>query len=269
MQYDSIIKWTNRVAYYAIIALLYWIVAFIVIQVFGLKIMREHLTELFFISVLGILGLLAAALMLSIMSNLSKISAAVALNKGAIESPVQLSQGARRKWWLMAISLPVVIGLLFAGDYASAQKKKSMLIQTAQGLIQDNQAQLNVLSQYQFNREYIQKAHQSIEIIKRTDKNFPEVALLQPDMIDDKTVTLGFGNSDWTTKDAEPTKTQFIFSADKKERAYLQSVFSGQTTEPYFENANGNYQLMYPVVSGQKIMVLVFSDYQRYGKMGS
>lgn len=47
MDNKTIIKWTNRIALFVIILLVYWVFIFISITVFGLKVFRENITELF------------------------------------------------------------------------------------------------------------------------------------------------------------------------------------------------------------------------------
>jgi len=72
MNHDQLIKGTNRVAIYSTAALFYWVFVFLIITAFDLKIFREHITEIFYLSLLGIFAILGGALILNVMSNLSK-----------------------------------------------------------------------------------------------------------------------------------------------------------------------------------------------------
>ncbi len=61
-----------------------------------------------------------------------------------------------------------------------------------------------------------------------------------------------------------------IFNAPHlSEREYLQRVFAGQTNEIRYEAKDGNYSLCHPYRQNGKTIVLCFSDYQQYGKIGS
>jgi hypothetical protein len=53
------------------------------------------------------------------------------------------------------------------------------------------------------------------------------------------------------------------------ERDYLNKVFNENFNEIRFSASDGNYQLYYPYSKDGKRIVLYFSDYQRYGKLGS
>jgi len=70
---DKIIALTNRVALVAMILLLYWVFIFISITVFDFKVFKENITETFYLSVIGILALLAGAVIVNVMFNLTKI----------------------------------------------------------------------------------------------------------------------------------------------------------------------------------------------------
>ena len=74
MNAKLLVKISNSIGLISIILLIYWVFTFVLIQVFGLKIFRQHLTESFLMSILGILALMGGALMLNIMFNLTRIA---------------------------------------------------------------------------------------------------------------------------------------------------------------------------------------------------
>ncbi len=93
--------------------------------------------------------------------------------------------------------------------------------------------------------------------------------LIVPDEINGKKVFLAFGNRYCCDDKEKSEKSTYIFSASRDEREYLEKTFWSDTVAYQFHAEKGNYQLYFPtVVSGKKI-VLYFSDYQRYGKLGS
>ena len=69
MNAKSLVRLSNLVGTVAIILLIYWVFIFIAIQVFGLKVFRENLTETFYLSVLGILALMIGALIMAVLRN--------------------------------------------------------------------------------------------------------------------------------------------------------------------------------------------------------
>ena len=64
MNAKKLVKATNIIGMVAVTLLVYWVFALILIQVFGLKVFREHITEIFLMSILGILAVMGGTLML-------------------------------------------------------------------------------------------------------------------------------------------------------------------------------------------------------------
>jgi hypothetical protein len=268
MNHDRLISITNRVAVVATFALFYWVFIFLIITAFDLKIFREYMTQIFYLSLLGIFAILGGAIVLNVMSNLSKISNLLAERQGL---SVSLAKVSKTKLAAIALSFPIICGLLFAGNILSAEKKKKMLIAAAQTLIAENQSDLAALSAYEFSKEYVIKAGKILSVIKKIDKNFPSVVLIMADKIDGKKVFLGFGSREYIDdkEDKKIEKHKFIYSASHEDRLYLDRAFNGQERNYRFSYRKGNYELYFPVQVNGKSMVLYFSDYQEYGKFGS
>ena len=266
MNHDLIIKSTNRVAIYATAALVYWIFVFLTITVFDLKIFREKMTEMFLFSLLGIFAILGGAIILNVMSNLSKISAAVS----SVHQPESTSK-CKTKWRLVfvLVSFPFIAACLFAGHELSAQRKKSLLIGSAERLISENQPALASLAEYKFSPEFVKSAEHTLNIVNKIDKNFPEVMVIAPDTIDGKALFLGFGGRRYHDEKEKIEKSAYIYSTTREERDYLSKGFAGTEVNYKFNAEKGNYQLYFPTTVDGKKMVLYFSDFQRYGKFGS
>ncbi|WP_348944510.1 hypothetical protein ABHF33_13915 [Chitinibacter sp. FCG-7] len=265
MNHDLIIKTTNRVAIYATGCLIYWVFVFLTITIFDLRIFRERMTDMFFLSLLGIFAILGGAIILNVMSNLSKISSAVSA------SPQKESSKSKTKWQLtlLFISFPLIAACLFIGNELSIQNKKSLLISSAERLISENQPTLALLADYKFSIEFIKQSEKSLNIINKIDSNFPEVMIITPDTIDGKKLFLGFGGKQYHDEKENTEKSAYIYSTTHAERDYLSRVFFGTEVNYRFHSEKGNYQLYFPTTVNGKRMVLYFSDFQRYGKLGS
>jgi len=266
MDHDQLIKGTNKVALYGTIALFYWVFIFLVITAFDLKIFREHMTDIFYLSILGIFAILGGAIVLNVMSNLSKISDLLSQEHGHPGSSTKLSKlmiGA------VVLSFPLISAVLFTGNHLSAVKKKTMLISSALSLMSENKADLDSLADYHFTKDYVKRTEKALGVIKKIDKNLPEIVVIVADVIDRKKVFLGFnGYEDWDDKQPRE-RSMYIYSTKSEERKYLERVFSGNETNYRFTSKKGHYELYYPVVINGKTIVLLFSDYQEYGKVGS
>ena len=268
MNHDFLIRSTNRIALYATTALVYWVFIFLMITVFDLKIFREHMTELFYLSLLGIFAILGGSLVLNVMSNLSKISQAVSLRHPV---PEEKERPGRLRRSAAVLSLIVIVAVLFGGNELSAQRKKELLVNAAEKLVAENQQSLASLADYQFSPDYAKKSAAVLEVIQKIDENFPQVKLIVQDKIGDKQVFLAFGERQYRTEKDEQDKgmASYIFPTSQEERDYLQSALNGGEKALRFRGEKGSYQLYFPIEIKGKKFVLYFSDYQRYGKFGS
>lgn len=265
MNNELLVKATNRTAKYATAALVYWVFIFLTVTVFDLKIFKEKMASMFFLSLLGIFAVLGGAVILNVMANLSRIAAAASQNGQA-----EAVQSSSRRWLsLILISFPLIAGALVAGDYLSAQRKKELLLASAERLIAENQPMLAELADYSYSREYINAAERTLGILNKIDKNFPEVVLIQPDVIKGKKLFLGFGANRYHADDKMPEKSEFIYSTTPDERSYLERVADGRSESFRFNVEHDNYQLYFPTTIKGKKIILYFSDFQRYGKFAS
>ena len=260
MNTDAIIKWTNRIALFAITLLVYWVFIFISITVFDFKIFRENITETFHLSILGILALLSGAIVVNIMFNLTKISEAVGQSSSGVP---QKKFGGVFIGFL--VGFPVVFGLLFIGDMHSSLKKENAIKQSAVSLVGENQQILEQFSEYSFERTWIKQTSNSLKLLEKIDESFPSVDLIVQDKIEGKSVFLLFSTYYY---DNDKGKVNYLYSCSSEERAYLASVFKGKL-DSKFSSSDGHYELYYPVKIGSKIVVLYLSESQRYGKIGS
>lgn len=290
----KLVKACNIIGIVSIVLLVYWVFAFILIQVFGLKVFREHITETFGLSIMGIIALMGGALMLNIMLNLTRIA-----ERGQ-EAAVA---GGRKAVWLFLAVFPLLAVLMFGGNYLTVRQKERLLVQSAEKLVRDYPQQMQALAAYRFDDSYLSGLAGRLKLLENQDSAFRDVTLIVPDRIDQTPVFMGFGSTfDFTplaavrekagTENAAVAvaaendalvyrlpdgktaatvkKADHLFAADLSEREYLKNTFRTHSGEIRFESENGNYELFYPYrQNGKTVAVFRFSDYQRYGKLGS
>ena len=294
MNAKKLVKATNIIGMVAVTLLVYWVFALILIQVFGLKVFREHITEIFLMSILGILAVMGGTLMLNIMLNLTRIA-----ERGQEEEV----RGGRKTVYLLLAVFPILAALLFGGNYLTIQQKRDILIQSSERIVKDNSAQLDALADYRFDLAYIRKTSEILDLMAKDDLSFKSAMIIVQDKIDNKPVYLAFsadsrlnvggeavpaasqneavpaanqnveGNDNFVMdRNGEKVmvkKMDYVYSPNLKEREYLQKVFAGQTQEMRYEAEDGHYSLCHPYRKNGKTIVLCFSDYQEYGKIGS
>lgn len=262
MDNDKIIRLTNRIALLSILLMIYWTFMYISITVFDFKVFRENITEAFYLSILGVFALLSGSVFVNIMFNLTKISQSL----GSDEKQPNTSN-SKNKALIFLSTFPLIFLILYFGDMRSSTMKERHLIESAKFLLDENKKYVKYLANYSFSRQYILGVESRLKLMKKLDKNFPRVAVIVSDKIDGKEVYLGFRS--YYFKEKELDKSDFIFSSSKEERIYLKEVFSGKNKDDLFSAHDGFYELYYPVHIDGKIIVLYFSDRERFGKYGS
>jgi hypothetical protein len=147
-----------------------------------------------------------------------------------------------------------------------------MLIESVKSIITNNPHRVDRLVNYKFDEKWIADAVDTLKLYKGMDKHFPNVNIIVADEIEGSRVFLSFdGYHDIEDrKKKAPLKIQdFIWSTTSVERVYLNSVFDDASHAVRFSASDGRYELFYPYAKDGKTIVLYFSEYQRYGKLGS
>ena len=125
----NVAKITNKIALITVVLLMYWVFIFISSTVFGFKVFKENMTEMFLLSILGIFAILSASIILNIMFNLTAIA----------EGRVKENQEPRKSQKVAIIaflgSLAFIFMLLYAGDLATSKKKEKYLVSSASDLL--------------------------------------------------------------------------------------------------------------------------------------
>lgn len=260
MNPKKLVRLSNIIGTIAITLLIYWVFIFISYQVFGLKLFREKITETFFTSIVGILALMFGALITNVMFNLTRIA-----EKHNLDDVNPASTASQKLRWILILSFPIVLGLLFLGDYLTSENKEKLLIQSAQSIINDNSKKADRLVNYSFDKKWIMETGQILDLLSKTDKNFPSITVIISDSVDNSRVLLGFRNFQMVNDTLPPSKMTYIQATTREEREYLYKVFDEGSKDIKFSSENGQYQLYYPYFSNNKKIVIHFSDYQRYG----
>lgn len=266
MTKKQIVKITNGVALISVGLLSFWVFIFVSITVFDFKVFRENMTEAFYLSIFGILSLLAASIILNIMLNMTRI----ADHFDGTLSPTTMNSKFRWTALGLLLTFPITFLLLYLGDARSAAQKRNYLIQSGEAVIAEQSDLVKSFAEYEFSADYIKRASETLKILGGTDENFPDASVIIRDKINGKPVFLEFTQYGWTPNSKEqPFKTNYLYAASADERKYLNRVFDSQSEESKFSANDGTYELYFPIVTPDRTIVIYFSDRSRYGKIGS
>ncbi|OGP54456.1 MAG: hypothetical protein A2Y65_09755 [Deltaproteobacteria bacterium RBG_13_52_11] len=266
MNKEKIITLTNRLSMVAIILLMYWVFIFVSISVFGFKVFKENITESFYLSIVGILALLAGAVIVNIMFNMTIISESLSKKKG---NTVKKTKKKKSMFPVLFISsFPVIFLFLYLGDVRTSAMKEKFLVNSAQYMISNNQQVITELGEYHFDFKYVKIAGTSFKMLSKEDESFPSVSLIIQDTIGEKEVFLRFTDYHYDDKKTL-NKADYIYPCSKDEREYLRDVFNKGESVHRFSASDGFYELYFPVKTNNRLILLYFTDRKTYGKLGS
>jgi hypothetical protein len=264
MNPKQFVRISNIIGILSIVFLTYWIFTFVTIEFFGLKIFRQNLTEIFYLSVTGILALLVCALIVNIMFNLTRI--AQKHNQDEPAKPIR-----KKVVWVFLAIFPMLLLVLFGGDYLTSKKKEGLLLKSAESIFTTNSKKSDHFLNYTFDENWIIETEEILEIISKKDNNFRHISILMKDSISNEPIFLGFTAQYHKNPNdtIQPIKKKYTIHTTQPEREYLNSVFDNSNGTYRFSSYDGRHELFYPYFKGQKKIVLYLSDYQRNGKIGS
>ncbi|AWM79064.1 peptidase [Gammaproteobacteria bacterium ESL0073] len=266
MNPKKIVKLSNYIGLIAIFCLVYWVFTFICITVFDLKIFRERMTEIFFLSIFSIIAVMAGALMINIMFNLTRIAEK--------HNTDQNYTNKNNKIWacLLVLSFPLIGGVLFAGHNLSMSKRQQILISSANSVLTNYNQSIQSISDYHFDKDWINNTAQSLKLLSSTDSQLPHISVIVSDKLENGSKTyLTFNDYRYRdhNTDEEPKKINYLLTTDQQQREYLDEAFKNPKVGVHYERKGSNYKLFVPYQHEGKTVIFLFSDYYAYGKIGS
>ena len=265
MNNKAIVKLTNKIGLISIILLVYWVFGFISMEVFKFKIFKENMTQTFYLSIVGILSLMAGSLILNIMFNLTRIA-----EKHNVDIDTKINKKNKAIGIAFILSFPLLFILLIGGDFLSSMKKKDLFVKSAQSIFAEKNEKIDALFKYRFDKYWIVETVNTLNFYSNFDKNYSKLSLIIEDTLYNSKVFLEFNYYHGIDNDTIiPYRSNYRLKTSEEEREYLIKIFKTKSTEIRFSSYNGNYELFYPAIRNGKVIILYFSDYLSYGKMGS
>lgn len=158
---------------------------------------------------------------------------------------------------------------MVGGDYLTKWKKENLLRASAQSIIDESLGKTDQLLNYSFNEPWLIRTTEILDVFSKTDTHFSDVSVIIADTVDNTPVFLSFRRYSGSLKDTiAPKKIDFIMQTTIDERDYLEGIFFSNLLKERFSSHDGKYEFFYPYRKDDKVIVLYFSDFQRYGKIG-
>jgi hypothetical protein len=171
---------------------------------------------------------------------------------------------------IITLSVIIVItAFLFTGDYLTRKSEKNKLVSECQDIVKRYDNSIQEISKALSDNSKIKEIPDILKFLENQKDEFPSIILITSTEYQGQLTFLKITN--WSDK-KDLTKELFNFSfysCNTDDCEYLKRIFSTKDSDYYFWSKKDEYKLYYPIDNGNKKFVLLFSQFDRYGKIGS
>ena len=245
-----------------------WFIGYFIIQSFELSVFRQKTTESLFLFLFVTVVIVACCAILSVSLNISIIAESKIQEDGQVSS---MQFGRKALGYLLIIILGLV-AFLFISDYFSRHKKKDIILNQSNELIQKNKVIIdNILLGISDTSKAI-NIEKNLRILNTQSEDLPESMIIIQREFQGKKVFLQLDNYEGKIDLFKKGKySSYLYKVKKEDKEYLENVFNNKNSESLFYMKNEDYYVYVPISKGKEIVVLKFlkEDFGRYGKIGS
>ena len=162
-----------------------------------------------------------------------------------------------------------IISFLFIGDFLTRKYYKDELVKEANDIMTRYSESINKISVGLVDTSKVNEIPEILNFLSNQKEKFPSVRLITSDKYDGQLTFLEINS--WKNNDElkTPYYGNSFYKCEIEDCEYLEKVFSTNTTEPLIWTKENDYKLYFPFLKQKKKFVLVFTKYQRNGKIGS
>jgi len=242
-----------------------WFIAFILMQVFDLKVFALKSTEFFYLLIFAAFAIVACAAGLNISLNISIVAENMMDKQDKKEK-----KGYYKKIlaWSGAAAL-LLAAFLFTADFFSRNYEKNRLIAESKEIIGTYQNSLNKIADGLTDRAQLKNLPGILSILSEQKEDFPDVELITAADYDNQAVYLSIKPG---TKEEDlqlPYYGNSFYRATREDGWYLDNVFKKNYDGIFFYSKDNGYYLYYPVQVKGRRFILLFFKYNSFGSLSS
>lgn len=268
MKTSNKIKLANLTTWTMVITISFvalFFVGFIATNTFDLNVFTNRASNFIY----SFIGFASVVILCSAILNVSLNISLIADNK-IQEFKTNDSGAIGRKFIFYCLGIVIIlVSFLFIGDYITRQNEKQKLFDEANDIISRYQSSIDRITIGLSDTSKIGDVPDVLNFLSNQKEEFPSVSLLTTEKYDGQLTFLEIDQY----HAVKTLKKQFygdsFYKCQSQDCDYLNSYFTGKTTEKYFWTEKNNYKLYFPFIAKDRKYILLFTKYQRHGKVGS
>lgn len=175
---------------------------------------------------------------------------------------------AKFYWYVLGLIL-FMIGFLFTGDYLTRKNEKERLIAEANDIITRYKTSIDKIPTSLADTAKIKQVLDILDFLSNQKQEFPSVSLITSDKFNGQLTFLEISENSDPISLKKPFFDNSFYKCEAHDCEYLENFFTGKTNESHFWTEENEYMLYFPFSKDDKKYILLFTKYQRYGKVGS
>lgn len=239
-------------------------VGFVVSTTFDLNVFAERTSTFIF----SFIGFSAVLIFCSAILNVSLNIGLIADSRlHEIKDP---GQGFSLKRFGIAAFLLVtlLVAFMFGGNYLSRMNEKNKLVGAAESVTRQYATSIDKIPAMLTDTTQFKELEPLIEFLAGQRQEFTWVEVITEGRYDGQLTYFQFDKYS-NASVLKPGFTSNFYKCDEHDCDYLEKFFKGETTDIHFWMEDSHYKVYMPFTKGSKKFILLFTEQQRYGKVGS
>lgn len=240
-------------------------IGFIVTNTFDLNVFTRRTSDFIF----SFIGFSSVIVVCSAILNISLNISLIADSKIQDIKENGTSFVTRKFFYYTAVIIVIIVSFLFLGDFLTRQNEKNQLIAEANDIITRYQTSIDKIPSGLADTSNIGVIPEILTFLSNQKEEFPSVALISSDNYNGQLTFLEINQYDNKENLKQPFYNNSFYKCQVHDCDYLNHYFTGQTKESHFWTQGNDYKLYFPFDGKGKKYILLFTKYERSGKIGS
>ncbi|MDB5119897.1 MAG: hypothetical protein JWN56_1115 [Sphingobacteriales bacterium] len=240
-------------------------IGFVVTNTFDLNVFTSRTSNFIF----SFIGFSSVIVLCSAILNISLNISLIADSKSQELKGSEASFVTKKFLFYTLGLIVIIVSFLFLGDFLTRQNEKNKLVSEANDIITRYRTSIDKIPLGLADTSKIGNVPEILKFISNQKQEFPSIALITSDNYNGQLTFLEINEYDNKENLKKPFYGNSFYKCQIQDCNYLNKYFTGKTTENHFWTQKNDYRLYFPFGSKGKKYILLFTKYERNGKIGS